>query len=114
MKPTTPPSPPGSNPPTTPPPTSPSRISPSAPSRPRTDTALPPHHSWLPIRYHGRPSAISVSASHVPRASCQQPPPDDKPKDPPAFGPSKLLDFALEVGCVIGTRNNLGEPISIA
>src|SRR5205085_8761690 len=33
---------------------------------------------------------------------------------PPAFGPSRRLDYELEVGVVIGAGNALGEPIALA
>jgi fumarylacetoacetase len=29
-------------------------------------------------------------------------------------GPSRLLDYELEVGCIVGTGNELGEPIPLA
>src|SRR6185295_815295 len=37
----------------------------------------------------------------------------DDPAKPPAFGPSKRLDYELEVGVFIGRGNPLGHPISI-
>lgn len=33
---------------------------------------------------------------------------------PPVFGPSKMLDFELEMGFLVGPGNKLGEPIPIA
>jgi fumarylacetoacetase len=33
---------------------------------------------------------------------------------PPTFGPSRRLDYELEVGAIIGSGNSLGEPIAIA
>jgi hypothetical protein len=33
---------------------------------------------------------------------------------PPVFGPSKLLDFELEMAFFVGTPSALGRPISIA
>lgn len=80
----------------------------------RPDNPLLPNYKWVPIGYHGRASSIVPSGASIRRPQGQQAPPDDKPKDPPTFGPCKLLDYELEVGCVIGPGNGLGEPISIA
>lgn len=33
---------------------------------------------------------------------------------PPVYGPSKLLDYELEVAFFVGPGNNLGEPIRVA
>ncbi len=79
----------------------------------RPDNALLPNYKWVPIGYHGRASSIVHSGTEIKRPSGQQAPPDASPKDPPAFGPSKMLDYELEVGCFIGPGNQLGEPISI-
>jgi fumarylacetoacetase len=80
----------------------------------RPDNALLPNYKWVPIGYHGRSSSIVESGRTIKRPTGQQAPPDDKPKDPPGFGPCKLLDYELEVGCFIGTGNHLGEPIPIS
>ena len=34
--------------------------------------------------------------------------------EPPVFGPSKLLDYELEMGFFTGPGNALGEPITMA
>jgi fumarylacetoacetase len=80
----------------------------------RPDNPLLPNYKWVPIGYHGRASSIVASGSPIKRPSGQQAPPDDKPKDAPTFGPCKLLDYELEVGCFIGPGNGLGEPITTA
>jgi fumarylacetoacetase len=80
----------------------------------RPDNPLLPNYKWVPIGYHGRASSIVPSGAEVRRPTGQQAPPDDKPKDPPTFGPCKLLDYEVEVGCVIGPGNALGQPINIA
>lgn len=33
---------------------------------------------------------------------------------PPVFGPSKLMDFELEMGFFVGHGNKLGDPIKIS
>lgn len=32
---------------------------------------------------------------------------------PPVFGPCRLMDFELEMGCFVGPGNKMGEPIGI-
>jgi len=73
--------------------------------------ALMPNWLHLPIAYHGRASSIVVSGTDVRRPQGQTKD-DDAPA--PVFGPSRSLDFELELGCVIGPGNQLGEPIPIA
>ncbi|HLO42089.1 MAG TPA: fumarylacetoacetase [Phycisphaerales bacterium] len=80
----------------------------------RPDNPLLPNYKHVPIGYHGRASSIVVSGTPIRRPSGQQSPPDDNPAAGPTFGPCKLLDYELEVGCVIGRGNQMGEPISIA
>jgi fumarylacetoacetase len=53
---------------------------------------------------------VVVSGTPI-RRPCGQTKADDK--ELPSFVPSRLLDFELEVGCIIGTGNNLGEPIPV-
>ncbi len=77
----------------------------------RPDNPLLPNYHWVPIGYHGRASSVVVSGAPVVRPSGQT-----KAADAPApvFGPSKRLDFELEVGFVIGPGNALGKPVPIA
>ncbi|NDC37090.1 MAG: fumarylacetoacetase, partial [Proteobacteria bacterium] len=72
--------------------------------------ALLPNWLHLPVAYHGRASSVVVSGTPI-RRPCGQTKADDK--ELPSFVPSRLLDFELEVGCIIGTGNNLGEPIPV-
>lgn len=74
------------------------------------ENALMPNWLHMPIGYHGRASSIVVSDSPV-RRPCGQTRPD--PEAPPVFGPSKQLDFELELGVLVGTGNTLGEPIPV-
>ncbi len=71
--------------------------------------ALLPNWLHLPVGYHGRASSVVISDTDVRRPSGQTKPGDD----PPVFGPSRLLDFELEMGFFTGPATNLGEPITI-
>ncbi len=77
----------------------------------RPDSPLLPNYHWVPIGYHGRASSIVVSGTPVQRPSGQRKGPEFPE---PVFGPSRRLDFELEVGFVIGPGNRLGKPIPIA
>lgn len=79
----------------------------------RPDAPLLPNYRHVPIGYHGRASSIVVSGSEVRRPRGQLPPPDDRPEQGPTFGPSRMLDYELEVGAFVGPGNRLGEPIPI-
>lgn len=75
--------------------------------RPNAEPLLP---NWrhIPIGYHGR------TATLVPDQSTIRRPHGIRLIDnEPVFGPSTSLDFELEVGFVLGTGNNIGEPIAI-
>ena len=73
------------------------------------ENALMPNWLHIPIAYHGRASSIIVSGTNITRPKGQSKPVDAAN---PVFGPTKLLDFELEVGFIIGTPNKLGEPIA--
>src|SRR6266851_5353000 len=76
----------------------------------RPDNPLLPNYKWLPIGYHGRASSIVVSGTPVKRPSGQT----KAPAAPaPSFGPSKRLDYEVELAFVVGPGNRLGEPVSI-
>lgn len=77
--------------------------------RSRAD-ALMPNWLHLPVAYHGRASSIVVSGTDLVRP-CGQTKADDAPA--PTFGPSRAVDFELEVGAIVGTGNQLGEPIGV-
>ena len=72
------------------------------------DKALMPNWLHLPVAYHGRASSLVVSGTDLHRP-CGQSKPEGA--DIPAFGPSRSLDFELEVGYFIGPGNELGVPI---
>jgi fumarylacetoacetase len=81
----------------------------------RPDNPLLPNYKWLPIGYHGRASSIVVSGTPIHRPSGQTKASDAvTPEFRPIFGPTKRLDYELEVGLFIGGGNELGHPIPIA
>jgi fumarylacetoacetase len=75
------------------------------------DNALLPNWLHIPVGYHGRASSIVVSGTDIRRPKGQVLPPDAQY---PVYSPSKLLDFELELGFVIGKETLLGDPIDIA
>jgi len=77
----------------------------------RPDNPLLPNYKYVPIGYHGRASSIVASGSGIVRPSGQTKAETDAE---PSFGPTKRLDYELEVGVFVGPGNPLGEPISIA
>lgn len=74
------------------------------------ENALMPNWLHLPVGYHGRASSVVVSGTDVVRPKGQLRPDDD---EPPTFGPSRLLDFELELGFYVGPGNDLGTAIPI-
>ncbi len=75
------------------------------------DNALQPNWVHLPVAYHGRASSIVLSGTDVRRPQGQT---KDEGQNSPSFGPSRELDFELEVGAFIGPGNPHGEPIAAA
>jgi fumarylacetoacetase len=76
----------------------------------RPDNPLLPNYKYVPIGYHGRASSIVVSGAQIQRP-CGQIKAADAAG--PAFGPSRSLDYELEVGFFIGRGNEQGESIPI-
>ena len=76
----------------------------------RPDNPLLPNYKYVPIGYHGRASSIRASGEDVIRPNGQRKGPDD---EAPAYGPSRRLDYELELGLWIGRGNALGSPIPI-
>lgn len=74
------------------------------------ENALMPNWLHLPVGYHGRASSVVISGSDVRRPQGQMKPPDSAA---PIFGSSHQLDFELEMGCLIGTGNKQGLPVSV-
>jgi fumarylacetoacetase len=76
----------------------------------RPDNPLLPNYKYVPIGYHGRASSVRASGEDVIRPSGQRKRPD---ADAPEYGPSRRLDYELELGIWIGEGNELGHPIPI-
>jgi fumarylacetoacetase len=77
----------------------------------RPDAPLMPNYKWVPIGYHGRASSILPSGAAVRRPKGQRRRGDEAA---PSYGPSRNLDYELELGIWIGSGNALGETIPIA
>jgi fumarylacetoacetase len=74
------------------------------------ENALMPNWKWLPVAYHGRASSVVISGTDVRRPSGQTKLPD---APAPTFGPTKSLDYELEMAFLIGPGNSLGESVPI-
>jgi fumarylacetoacetase len=76
----------------------------------RPDNPLLPNYKWVPIGYHGRASSIVVSGTPVRRPGGQT---REGETQPPSFGPSKRLDYEMEMGVLIARGNDLGTKIPV-
>ena len=76
----------------------------------RPDQPLMPNYKWVPIGYHGRSSSIGVSGMSFPRPLGQF----KTEAETPLFGPSRRVDYELELGAFVGLGSELGEPVPIA
>ena len=74
------------------------------------DNALLPNWLHIPVGYHGRSSSIILSGIDIYRPKGQQLPLNS---NAPIFGPSKLLDFELEMAFITGEGKPLGDSITI-
>jgi len=70
------------------------------------DNALPPNWLHVPVAYNGRASTVVVSGTEIRRPLGQT--------KGPEFGPSRRLDFEVELGAVIGQSSVMGEPLTVA
>jgi fumarylacetoacetase len=77
----------------------------------RPDNPLLPNYKYVPVAYHGRASSIRVSGTAVKRPQGQRKRADE---DVPTYGPSRNLDFELELGFYIGVPTALGETVPVA
>ncbi len=74
------------------------------------DKALLPNWKHIPVGYHGRSSSIVISGTSIHRPMGQSKTND---QESPIYAASRLLDFELEMGFIIGKQNSLGEQIKI-
>jgi fumarylacetoacetase len=77
----------------------------------RPDNALLPNYKYVPIGYHGRASSLVSSGTPIRRPHGQT---REDSAAPPTVGPTRRLDYELEVGAFVGPGNALGSPIPIA
>lgn len=77
----------------------------------RPENPLMPNYKYVPVAYHSRASSVRPSGGRLRRPNGQRRRGDDVA---PTFGPSRNLDYELELGVWIGPGNELGEPIRIA
>jgi fumarylacetoacetase len=75
--------------------------------RPDAEPLLP---NWrhLPVAYHGRSGTVVPSGTPIVRPTGQARAPGE---ERPSFGPSRRLDYELELGFVVGVGSRLGEPV---
>jgi fumarylacetoacetase len=71
----------------------------------RPDNPLLPNYKHVPIAYHGRSSSLVASGTPVRRPSGQL--------GEGKYGPTRELDYEVEVGAFLGPGNALGEPIPV-
>jgi len=77
----------------------------------RPDAPLLPNYKHVPIGYHGRASSVRPSGTPVLRPMGQS---RLGEAVDPSFGPTRRLDYELELGIWIGPGNALGYPIPFA
>jgi fumarylacetoacetase len=75
------------------------------------ENALMPNWLHLPVAYHGRSSSIIPSGIPVHRPQGQKLP---NGATEPIFGPSRLVDFELEMAFITTAANHLGESIDVS
>jgi fumarylacetoacetase len=76
----------------------------------RPDNPLMPNYKYVPVAYHSRASSLIASGTPFRRPRGQRKGPNDAA---PSYGPSRNLDFELELGCYVGRASTQGEPIPI-
>jgi fumarylacetoacetase len=75
--------------------------------------ALQPNYTHLPVGYHGRASSIVVSGTPIRRPNGQILLDPAAELKQPITGPSRKLDFELELGCFIARPNEAGEAVGV-
>lgn len=75
------------------------------------ENALLPNWKHMPVGYHGRASSIIPSGVPINRPKGQFKDPD---QEAPVFGPSRRLDFELELAFITGKSTKLGDSVLTA
>ena len=74
------------------------------------ENALLPNWLHIPVGYHGRSSTIKTTNLPIHRPKGQTLP---KGANKPVFGPSKMVDFEVEMGFITTDANVMGEAIAV-
>jgi len=75
------------------------------------NNALLPNWLWIPVGYHGRSSSVIISDQDIHRPKGQTKPNEN---EPPVFGPSRMIDFELEMAFITFDGKPLGDSILTA
>ncbi|MDB5874181.1 MAG: fumarylacetoacetase [Ramlibacter sp.] len=76
----------------------------------RPDNPLLPNYKYVPIGYNGRANSVRVSGEPVRRPLGQTKNAGDTS---PTYGPSRRLDYEVELGLYIGMPSTRDEPVSV-
>lgn len=71
---------------------------------------LLPNYRWLPVGYNGRASSVIPSGEPVKRPKGQL----RKGEEDPVYGPTRELDFELEMGFFLGKGTDQGDTIKVS
>ncbi len=75
------------------------------------EKALLPNWLHIPVGYHGRSSTIIPSGTAIRRPKGQTLPAG---ADMPVYGPSRMVDFELEMAFITTDANKMGEAIPVS
>jgi len=76
----------------------------------RPENPLLANYKYVPIAYHGRASSLVISGTPVSRPWGQTKLPS---ASEPVFGPTRALDYEVEVAVFVGAGNALGQPVRL-
>jgi fumarylacetoacetase len=76
----------------------------------RPDNPLLPNYKWVPVGYHGRSSSIVMSGTEIRRPQGQR---ASSAGAPPTLGPTRRLDYEVELGVFIGSGNPPGSCVTM-
>ena len=77
----------------------------------RPDQPLAANYKYLPVAYQGRASTVRASGARLLRPHGQRKPAKETV---PSFGPSRNLDFELELGIWLGQGSEIGTRVPVA
>lgn len=72
---------------------------------------LLPNYRHVPIGYNGRASSVVASGTGIVRPKGQTKGPGE---EPPKFGPTREMDFELEMGFYVGEGSEMGKRITVS